>query len=50
LYIVGDLLKKEIIPESNMKLYNFFALLFKLIDIITFRKVGLSVVMIAKKK
>lgn len=49
-YIAGSLLKKEIIPESNMKLYNFLTPIFKILDIITFGKVGLSVVGVFKKK
>lgn len=48
-YIVGNLLKKEIIPESNMKLYNILTPIFKIIDFITFRKVGLSVIVVAQK-
>ena len=48
-YIVGNLLKKEIIPESNMKLYNFLTPIFKIIDIITLRSIGLSVVVVFKK-
>lgn len=48
-YIVGSLLKKEIIPESNMKLYNTLTPIFKLIDVVTLKKMGLSVVVVAKK-
>ncbi len=48
-YIVGKILKKEIIPESNMKLYNFLTPIFKVLDIITLRSIGLSVVVVFKK-
>lgn len=48
-YLVGNILKKEIIPESNMKLYNFLTPIFKIIDIITLRSIGLSVVVVFKK-
>lgn len=48
-FIVGNVLKRNIIPESNMKVYNFFTPLFRLIDWITFRKIGLSVIAVYKK-
>ena len=48
-YIVGNLLKKKIIPESNMKLYNTLTPIFKAVDFLIFRKMGLSVVLVSKK-
>ena len=48
-YLVGNILKKEIIPESNMKLYNFLTPIFKIMDRITLRSIGLSVVVVFKK-
>lgn len=49
-FLVGSILKKKIIPESNMKLYNTLTPLFKLIDILVLRKIGLSVIAVAEKK
>lgn len=48
-YVVGNILNKKIIPQSNMKLYNFLTPLFKLMDLLTFRKVGLSAIVVFKK-
>lgn len=48
-FMVGNLLGKKIIPESNMKLYNLLVPAFKIIDKIIFNKVGLSVIQIAQK-
>lgn len=48
-FIVGSLLKRNIIPESNMKVYNFFTPFFKLIDWLTCRKIGLSVIAVYQK-
>ena len=48
-YIVGNILKKEIIPESNMKLYNTLTPIFKAVDFLIHRKMGLSVVLVSKK-
>jgi len=48
-YIVGNIFKRNIIPESNMKLYNFLTPLFRLMDVLILRKIGLSVVAVYKK-
>lgn len=48
-FIVGKVLGKKIIPESNMKIYNTLVPIFKIVDKIIFNKVGLSVIQIAKK-
>jgi 2-polyprenyl-3-methyl-5-hydroxy-6-metoxy-1,4-benzoquinol methylase len=49
-YIVGNILKKEIIPESNMKLYNSLTPIFQFVDFVLCRKIGLSVVVVAQNK
>ena len=48
-YLVGTILKKEVIPDSNMKLYNFLTPILKLVDKITLNKVGLSVISVSQK-
>ena len=48
--IVGGILKKRIIPESNIKLYNFLTPLFKVLDLVVMNKVGLSVIVVSEKK
>jgi len=48
-FIVGKILNKKVIPESNMIIYNLLTPLFKLLDYITFNKVGLSVIVVGQK-
>jgi 2-polyprenyl-3-methyl-5-hydroxy-6-metoxy-1,4-benzoquinol methylase len=48
-WVSGQLFKNKTIPEGEMKLYNFFVPLIRIIDKILFRKVGLSVVGVLKK-
>jgi len=48
-FISGNLFGNKTIPERDMKLYNLFVPIFKLIDKITFRKVGLSVICVLEK-
>ena len=48
-YITGSLLKKEAIPEGQMRLYNALVPIFKIIDKILFNKAGLSVISVGKK-
>ena len=48
--LVGGILKKETIPASNMKLYNTLTPIFRVVDQVTFKKVGLSVVLVSRKK
>jgi SAM-dependent methyltransferase len=48
-FLVGRILKKELIPEKSMRIYNFLTPIFKLLDLITFRKIGLSVICLFKK-
>lgn len=47
-WVSGSLLQKKIIPEGQMKLYNFFVPVFRLIDRITNKWLGLSVIMVGK--
>ena len=46
----GTILKKKIIPEGQMKLYNKLIFLFKFFDLFVFSKIGLSVVSFSIKK
>lgn len=48
-FLVGKILGRKVIPESNMKAYNFLVPIFKLIDKILINKIGLSVIQVAKK-
>lgn len=48
-YVSGRLLKNKLIPEGQMKLYNSFVPIFKIIDKIIFNKFGLSVVTVGVK-
>ncbi|MBV5312388.1 MAG: class I SAM-dependent methyltransferase [Prolixibacteraceae bacterium] len=47
-WVSGSLLRKKIIPEGQMKLYNFFVPVFRIIDKITRKWLGLSVVMVGR--
>lgn len=49
-FLVGRVLKKELIPGKSMRIYNFLTPIFKLLDLITFRKIGLSVICLFKKE
>lgn len=46
----GSILKKKTIPGGQMKLFNVLVPIFKLVDVCTLNKFGLSVVSIATKK
>lgn len=48
-FIFGKILNKKTITESNMILYNLLTPLFKLLDYLTFNKLGLSVIVIGQK-
>jgi len=48
-FISGSILRKEIIPEGQMKLYNKLVPIFKIIDKVLFNKVGLSAICIGRK-
>jgi len=47
-WVSGSLLRKKIIPEGQMKLYNFFVPVFRIIDKMTNKGLGLSVIMVGK--
>lgn len=47
-WLSGSLLRKKVIPEGQMKLYNFFVPLFRIIDKMTSKWLGLSVIMVGK--
>ena len=48
-WISGKLFRHKTIPAGEMKLYNTFVPVFKVVDKITFNKIGLSVICIIKK-
>jgi SAM-dependent methyltransferase len=48
-YISGKLQKHKTIPKGQMKLYNYFVPVFKLIDRLVMNRIGLSVVAVGKK-
>ena len=47
-WMSGSLLRKKIIPEGQMKLYNFFVPVFRIIDQFANKWLGLSVIMVGK--
>ena len=49
-WVSGSLFRKKIIPEGQMKLYNFFVPAFRIIDKTTNKWLGLSVIMVGKVK
>ncbi len=49
-FLVGTLLRKKVIPESNMRVYNVLTPLFKLVDKVVFNSMGLSVIAVYQKK
>lgn len=49
-WVSGTLLRKKIIPEGQMKLYNFFVPVFRIIDLISRKWLGLSVIMVGKRE
>ncbi len=49
-FIFGNVLKKKIIPESQMTFYNTIVPIAKLIDVFTFKQIGLSSIVIGEKK
>jgi len=48
-FLVGSLMKKKLIPESNMKLYNVLTPIFKIADKVVLNKMGLSVIAVYQK-
>ena len=49
-WLSGSLLRKKIIPASQLKTFNKLVPFFRLIDQITFHRLGLSVIAIGRKK
>ena len=45
-----NLLKKETIPSGQMKLYNSLVPIFRLVDKVLVRQIGLSVVVVGEKE
>ena len=49
-WFYGSLLNREIIPAYSLRIFDLLVPFFKIIDLVLFRKLGLSVVAIAEKK
>lgn len=49
-FVSGSILKKKTIPEGQMGLFNKLVPVFKLADILTLKKIGLSVICFSTKK
>jgi len=49
-WLTGSFFNHKTIPEKNINLFNKLVFLFKIIDIILFYKIGLSVLVVAKNK
>jgi len=49
-FIGGSILRNKTIHEGKMSVYNFFVPVYKIIDRLLFRKIGLSVVCVIQKK
>jgi 2-polyprenyl-3-methyl-5-hydroxy-6-metoxy-1,4-benzoquinol methylase len=49
-WVSGKLFKNKMIPEGEMKLYNTLVPIIKIVDKVTFNKVGLSVICVITKK
>ena len=48
-FIVGGLLKRKIIPASNMRMYDALTPLFRLMDRLTCHRAGLSVIRVSRR-
>ena len=48
-FISGSVMKKKIIPTSQVRIYNKLVPAFRLIDKLTFNQVGLSVIVVGEK-
>ncbi len=48
-YVSGNILKNDTIPQGQMNLYNTLVPVFKLIDTLILKKVGLSTILVGKK-
>lgn len=49
-YISGKIQKNKTIPKNQMKIFNFFVPVFKIIDLILFKKIGLSAIVVGEKR
>jgi 2-polyprenyl-3-methyl-5-hydroxy-6-metoxy-1,4-benzoquinol methylase len=49
-FLSGKILKKKTIPEGQMGLFNLLVPVFKLVDTITLKKIGLSVICVSVKE
>jgi 2-polyprenyl-3-methyl-5-hydroxy-6-metoxy-1,4-benzoquinol methylase len=49
-YISGKIQRNKVIPENQIKLYNKLTFIFKLIDKLVFKRIGLSVICVGLKK
>lgn len=49
-FVSGNILRRKLIPSGQMQLYNRLVPLFKLADRLTFRQMGLSVIVEGVKK
>ena len=47
-FLSGTILKKEMIPESQMGMFDKLYFLFRLADILTFRTIGLSTIAVGR--
>ena len=49
-FVSGKLQNNKTLPESQIKIYNALVPLFRIIDMVLFRSIGLSTVCVAKKR
>ncbi|ESU24180.1 putative methyltransferase [Flavobacterium enshiense DK69] len=49
-YFSGNILKKKTIPEGQMGFFNLLVPIFKIADLVTFKKIGLSVINVSVKE
>ena len=49
-FVSGSILKKKTIPEGQMGLFNKLVPVFKIADVLTLKKMGLSVICISEKE
>lgn len=48
-WFTGSILKKKTIPEGQMKLFDAFVPIFKVVDKLLFNKIGISAIVVGKK-
>ena len=48
-FFTGSVLKKKVIPTSNIRIYNILVPFFKFADKLVFNRAGLSVIVVGKK-